>query len=105
MTQKTKAQEYDTFIVSFQGELIEAHSLQDALAIKAAGHVLNSETEAHYSPREVERAGEALARYGFNEASEALHRVALKMRAAQFLHDSVGYERPRGTRQHVLDSI
>jgi hypothetical protein len=92
------APDFDTFLVSFEGQLVETHSLDDALAIKAAGHILNNEMPRHHSPREMEVAAAALARYGFEQASRDLASIARRLRSAQFLCDALGHQRPRNVR-------
>ena len=83
----------DTFRVVFQAEFVHCHCMDDAVAIKNANHLVNDHVGYVFSWREMNGMAEVLARYGRADAAETLRRQSLKLRAAQFLLDSIGYVR------------
>jgi hypothetical protein len=84
----------DVFITPLRGRLVNCSSLDDAVAVRTANDLLESpdgETAA-----ECQRLAAILTRYDcVDEAQELSHRAS-RLRAAQFLKDSVGYVRSDG---------
>jgi hypothetical protein len=82
----------DVFLAPFEGQLVECHSVEDAVAIKTAGQLLR--TGDSVTASELHRLANALSRYGFEQHAEKLRNQLNRLRAAQFLSRFVGYERP-----------
>ncbi len=91
---QTASSSADTFAVALEGELVHCDCMNDAVAIKNANHVLSNHAEHHYDWHEVEKMAEIAERYGRHLESESLKRHCAQMRAAQFLYDKTGYQRP-----------
>lgn len=83
----------DTFAVALLGELVHCNCMDDAVAIKNSNHLLADHVDYKFTRREIDGMADVLARYGRAEAAETLRRQSCKMRAAQFLLDTIGYER------------
>lgn len=94
MSVENQSLESDSFIVAFQGALVECQSLEDAIAVKTAHGILADRTEYDFAPRELDRLAEVLIDYKLAEAGETLIRMGAKLRAAQFLVQKVGYLPP-----------
>jgi hypothetical protein len=84
----------DLFVVNLQGVLVSCDSLDDAVAVKTANDVLRWQSAGDFTPRELDRFAGVLIRYGRDAEAETLSHLSCRMRAALFLANSVGYERP-----------
>jgi hypothetical protein len=89
----------DSFLVGFEGRLIECFSLEDAIAVKSAQRALLEDTECDAKPGQLERWAKVMERYDALEAAGQLLQLSQKLRATQFLIASAGYERPPRRRE------
>jgi hypothetical protein len=84
----------DVFVAMFNGCSIACGSVDDASAINAADEIFRRRTECDYTPQQLERLAAVLIRYGRDAEAETLSHYSSQQRAAQFLAQSVGYQRP-----------
>jgi hypothetical protein len=84
-----KSEGGDTFLVAFQGELVECFSLEDANAFKAAAEILDSTTIDGSSVAELSRLSVTLRSYGLRDAANQLAHLAARVRAMKFLAPAV----------------
>jgi hypothetical protein len=80
-----KSEGGDTFVVAFQGRLVECFSLEDAIAIKTAGDILADFTTPDASAAELSRLSVTLQRYDLADAAHQLAHHAARIRAREFL--------------------
>jgi hypothetical protein len=85
----------DTFLVALQGRLVTCTSLKDAVAIKTADALLRDGDSSTAS--ELYRLAVVLTRYDCPSEAQQLTRKASRLRAAEFLTRTVGYQRPVGS--------
>jgi hypothetical protein len=84
----------DTFLAPLQGRLVACQSIEDAVAVKTADALLRNGDNG--TAAELQRLAGILVRYDCHDEAERLaHRVS-RLRAAQFLNDTTGYQRPSG---------
>jgi hypothetical protein len=83
------------FFVGLQGRSIECRSLDDAVAIKNADTLLRDGDGSTVS--ELHRLAGVLMRYNCPSEAEQLTRKASRLRAAEFLIRTVGYQPPKGS--------
>jgi hypothetical protein len=84
----------DVFIAHLRGRLVNCISIDDAVAVKTAEALLRNGDAA--TPSELQRLAGILTRYDCHEEAQELSHQASRLRAAQFLKDSVGYVRSEG---------
>jgi hypothetical protein len=82
----------DTFLVALKGRLVTCTSLKDAIAIKTADAMLRDGDSSTAS--ELYRLAGVLMRYDCPSEAEQLTHKASRLRAAEFLTRTVGYQRP-----------
>ena len=82
----------DVFLATFQGQRIKCATAEDAMAIQFAERMLRGDKPA--SPDHLARAVVVLRSYGCYTAANALSGQLARLRAAEFLKDSLGYVRP-----------
>ena len=85
----------DVFLVPLNGRSVECTSIEDAIAIKTADDLLRDGDAC--TPSELHRLAGILTRYGCRPEAEKLSSRASRIRAAQFLKETIGYERPDGS--------
>jgi hypothetical protein len=85
----------DSFLVGFEGRLIECASLDDAIAIKSARQALAEDTECDATTAEFERLVRVLRRHDLHDAAGQLLQLSVKKRALKLLAASFNYTRPR----------
>lgn len=85
----------NTYSVAFQGFTVECRSLDDAIAFRAAGRILDNEAACEESPAQLDRIAEVLEDYGHTAAAEGLAHIASRMRAIQYLVGSVSHAPPK----------
>jgi hypothetical protein len=83
----------DIFLASFGGKRIECRSVEDAIAVNTADALSRNGDCATAS--EFQRLATVLTRYNCVEGAKEFSGRAARQRATDFLHRSVGYERPR----------
>ena len=75
----------DSFIVAFEGGLIECVNLEDAIAIKNCAAILAHGVADGNSSAALERFATVLSRYDKEEAAERMSQLASRTRAIQFI--------------------
>jgi uncharacterized small protein (DUF1192 family) len=90
----TETQGVDHLQVPLQGWMVECVSIEDAVSVKNADAFISGRETNIYSPAELDEMAAILRRYGRKSAAEMLTGQASRMRAAEFLQTSVGYQRP-----------
>ena len=86
----------DIYLASFQGQTIECATAEDAITIKFAERVLNNSETA--PPAQLSHAVVVLRCYGCYTAANALAGQLARLRAADYLKNSVGYVYRDGSR-------
>jgi hypothetical protein len=85
----------DIFLAPLDGQTVECTSIEDAVAIKTADGLLRNGDTCTES--ELRRLAGILIRYGRQHEAERLSNRVSRIRAAQFLEETIGYQRPGGT--------
>jgi hypothetical protein len=85
----------DIFLAAVQGRRVECRTVEDAIAIKTAdAHLRNG---APCPQQELQRLIQVLTRYKCTDAAAALSQRLPRRRAAEFLTNSSGRQRPNGS--------
>jgi hypothetical protein len=86
----------DVFLAAIGGRRVECLTLEDAIAVKSADVLIR--TGEACSLADLERLIAVLTRYGCTEAATRLSQQLVRQRAAEFLRNSVAYQRPMGSK-------
>ena len=81
-------------VVSFQGDIIECRSIEEAILLKNAGLVIRDGAAYNFTPAELDDMTRVLVRLQRTDAAEVIIGLRSKMHAARFLAETIGYKRP-----------